>query len=134
MQNQTNSQATRDNLLQRSEIHLNEFQKAMETHLDAMRELIERYAADAGDKMAMSQKLCLMNAWGELGNTVDGTTEDDMKATEEQLIAQLEHFCEENKLTVMSAEELLCEDEATLTYDQAEWLEYYVERWNRRPQ
>ncbi|KXS55233.1 MAG: hypothetical protein AWU57_332 [Marinobacter sp. T13-3] len=123
-----------NDLLARSEKNFQAFEAAAAKHLDALSDLIDRYVADAGNVEATSQKLCLKNRLAQLDNYVNGTTAEDMKASEEELTAQLERFCATHNLPLMSADELLVEPEVQEHQELGAWLEYFIERWNARPQ
>jgi len=113
---------------------LDAFKRAMDQHLEAIDQLIETHTAEAGSVQELSQKLTLKQGLEQLERAVNGTDQFDMKAHEAELTVQLAWFCQENSLPHLAAEDLLMEDEITLTYEQADWLEYFIERWNNRPQ
>lgn len=107
-----------------------EFERQMESHLNAMADLIETQLAEAGDTCEDSQKVAMRVALSNFHAVLNGVSDDDMAASEAELCAQLNFFCTENNLAQRCAYELLAE--TSLSYTQRQWLEHFSRRWENQ--
>lgn len=110
-----------------------EFQRQMESHISAMESLAENMLADAGNSESESQKVALKIQLESLYSHVNGTTEDDMAASSDELNAQLEYFCLEKGLPHLTAQELLDNCDTGLSQQDQGWLEHFSRRRDDTP-